>query len=142
MIGNCYVIVIFRTVWPTVRQTYNWYCIGNKIFNPIPHCHKVHFFTNQEAQLCLLLVLRHVLLPHLFHTSKFPYRSHLYVCAIQIEAFCLKSFLGVCDSKETLTFISKFSMEAFLEINYELGFQRRAHLFITCSEKTKSLKKN
>ena len=64
--------------------------VGNKIFNPIPDRHKVHFFTNQEAQLCLLLVLQHVLLPHLFHTPKFPEGSHLYVGAIQIEMFCLK----------------------------------------------------
>ena len=53
--------------------------VGNKIFNPIPHRHKVHFFTNQEGQLCLLLMLWHVFLPHLFHTPKFPYGSHLKV---------------------------------------------------------------
>ena len=49
------------------------------------------FFTNQESQLCLLLGLQQVLLPPLFHTPKFPYGSHLYVDAIQIETFCLKS---------------------------------------------------
>ena len=141
MIGNCNVIVIFRTMWPTVRQTYNWYCSRcNKIFNPIPHCHEVHFFTNQEAQPYLLLVLRHVLLHHLFHTPKFPYGSHLYVGAIQIETFCLKSlengqggrntFSGFCDPNETLIFMSKLSIEAFLEINYELVFQRKeGHIF-------------
>ena len=55
--------------------------------------------------------------------------------AIQIETFGLKSlekwtegkntFLGFCDSNETLIFMSKSSMEAFLEINYELVFQRK-----------------
>ena len=29
--------------------------------------------------------------PQLFHTPKFSYGSHLYVGAIQIETFCLKS---------------------------------------------------
>ena len=37
--------------------------VGNQIFYPIPHRHKVYFFTNQEAQLCLLLMLQHVLFP-------------------------------------------------------------------------------
>ena len=35
------------------------------------------------------------------------------------------TFLGFCDSNETLIFMSKFSMEAFIEINYELVFQRK-----------------
>ena len=98
------------------------------------------FFTNQEAQLCLLLVLRHVLLPHIFHTPKFSYGSHLYVGVIQIETFCLKSlkngwrgrntFFEFCDLNETLIFMSKFSMEGFLEIYYELVFQRKeGHIF-------------
>ena len=40
------------------------------------------------------------------------------------------TFLGFCDSNETLIFMSKFSMEAFLEINYELVFQRKeGHIF-------------
>ena len=38
--------------------------------------------------------------------------------------------------------MSNFCMEAFLEINYELVFQRKeGHLFITCPKKTDSLKK-
>ena len=84
--------------------------------------------------------------PHLFHTPKFPYRSHLYVGAIQIETFCLKSLekwtegkkhlFGFCDSNETLFYMSKFSMEAFLEINYELIFQRKeGNIFYSISQK-------
>jgi hypothetical protein len=39
-------------------------------------------------------------------------------------------FLGFCDSNKTLTVMSKFSMEAFREINYELVFQRKeGHIF-------------
>ena len=34
-------------------------------------------------------------------------------------------FLGFCDSNETLIFMSKFSMKVFLEINYELVFERK-----------------
>ena len=78
--------------------------------------------------------------PHLFRTPKFPYRSHLYVGVVQIEIFCHKSlekltegrntFLGFCDLNETLVFMSKFSMEAYLEINYELVFQiKEVHIF-------------
>jgi hypothetical protein len=33
--------------------------------------------------------------------------------------------LGFCESNETSIFMSKFSMEAFLKINYELVFQRK-----------------
>ena len=41
------------------------------------------------------------------------------------------TFLGFCDSNETLIFMTKFSMEAFLEINYELDFQRKeGHIFL------------
>ena len=40
------------------------------------------------------------------------------------------TFLGFCDLNETLIFMSKFSMEAFLEINYEFVFQRKeGHIF-------------
>ena len=40
------------------------------------------------------------------------------------------TFSGFCDSNETLIFMSKFNMEAFLEINYELVFQREeGHIF-------------
>ena len=39
-------------------------------------------------------------------------------------------FFGFCDSNKTLIFLSKFSMEACLEIKYELGFQRKeGHIF-------------
>ena len=34
-------------------------------------------------------------------------------------------FLGFCDSNETLIFMSKFRVEAFLEIDYALVFQRK-----------------
>ena len=38
--------------------------------------------------------------------------------------------MGFCDWNETLIFKSKFSQEAFLEINYELVFQRKeGHIF-------------
>ena len=60
------------------------------------------FFTNQEAQLCLLLVLRYVLLPHLFISPKFPYGSHLYVGAVQIETFCFKSLEKLTEGKKHL----------------------------------------
>ena len=33
------------------------------------------------------------------------------------------TFLGLCDSNKTLIFMSKFSMEAFLGINYEIVLQ-------------------
>ena len=33
--------------------------------------------------------------------------------------------MGLCDSNETLIFMSKFSFEAFLEISYEFVFQRK-----------------
>ena len=63
---------------------------------------------NIKKKLCLLLMLWNVLLPHLFHTPKFSYGSHLYVGVIQIETFCLKSFekLMILDSNETLIFMS------------------------------------
>ena len=39
-------------------------------------------------------------------------------------------FLVFCDLNETLIFMSKFSMESSLEINYELVFQRKeGHIF-------------
>ena len=39
-------------------------------------------------------------------------------------------FLEFCDSNETLVFMSKFSMEAFLGNNYDLDFQRKeGHIF-------------
>ena len=112
------------------------------------------FFTNQEGQLCLLLVLWHVLLPHLFHTQKFLYGSHLYVGVIQIEAFCLKSLEKLTEGKKHLFGIM------WLEKNFNLHVQiwhgslpknylwtcfpkkERAHLFISCPKKTKSFKEN
>ena len=50
----------------------------------------------------ILLVLRHILLPHLFHTPKFPYGSHLYLGVIQIETFCLKSLEKLTEGKKHL----------------------------------------
>jgi hypothetical protein len=38
------------------------------------------------------------------------------------------TFLGFCDWNETLIFMSKFSIEAFLEINYELQ-RKEGHIF-------------
>ena len=70
-----------------------------------------HIVTNQEAQLCLLLVLQHVLLPHLFHTQKFPYESHLYVGVIQIETFCLKSLEKLMEGRNTfLDFVNPMKL--------------------------------
>ena len=41
-----------------------------------------------------------------------------------------KTFFGFCDWNETLIFMSKFSMEVFLKIYYELIFQRKeGHIF-------------
>ena len=51
--------------------------------------------------------------------------------------------MGFYDSNETLIFMSKFSMEAFLEINYELVFQRKeGHIFSYHPKKTKSCEEN
>ena len=52
--------------------------VGNKIFYPIPHHHTAFiFFTNQKAQLWLLLVHWYILLLHLYHTPKCPYESQV-----------------------------------------------------------------
>ena len=79
--------------------------VGNQIFYPTPHRQELHIFTHQEAQLCLLLVLQHVLLPHLFHTPTFLYGSHLYVGAIQIERFCFKSLEKWTEGKKHIFWI-------------------------------------
>ena len=46
-------------------------------------CHTFYYFTNQKAQLWLLLVLWYSLLPHIFHTQTFQYGPHLYVVAVK-----------------------------------------------------------
>ena len=101
-----FVIVIFRTVSRRQKQTYNCHSSFEEKKNyPIPHHHTFiwsNFVTNQEAQLWLLLVLWYVLLPHLFHTPKCPYGSHLYVGAIQIETFCLRSVEKWTEGKKHL----------------------------------------
>ena len=91
----------------------------NKIFDPIPDCHAFYFFTNQEAQLWLLLVFCYVLLSHFFDTPKCPYGSPLYLGAIQIF---FKVFVYL---NETLIFMSKLSLEAFLLMSYEWVVQRK-----------------
>ena len=77
----------------------------------------------------------------------------MYVGLIQIEIFCLKSleklmegrntFWGFCDSNEILIFMSKFRLEAFLEIIYGLVFQRKeGHTFsYNAPKRPKDLKK-
>ena len=80
-----YGIMIFQTMSPTRRRTYNCHHSLQKIFDPIPLRHALNFFTNQEAQLGFLLVLWYVLLPHPFHTQKCPYRSQLYVMQLKFK---------------------------------------------------------
>ena len=57
----------------------------------------------------------------------------IFMSKFSMEAFLEINYvlvLGFCDSNETLIFMPKFSMEAFLEINYVLVFQRKeGHIF-------------
>ena len=134
-------IVIFRSVSGGKDRTTTVIPSFKKIFEPLPHHHTFHFVTNQEAQLGLLLVLWYVLLPHLFHTPKCPYGSHLCVGAIQIETFIFYSlekgwrgrihFVTSCDLNGTFIFMSKFSMEACPPMKFELVVQRKEGLIFS-----------
>ena len=61
-----FVIVIFQTVSGGLTVIH----VSKKIFDPISLHHTFHFFTNQEDQLWLLLVLWYVLLPQPFEYTK------------------------------------------------------------------------
>ena len=98
-----FVIVIFRTVSRGLRQTYNCHSSFQKNIGPYSTSSHIHFVTNQEAQLWLLLVLWYVLLPHLFHTPKFPYGSHLYVGPFEIDTFCCESLEKWTEGKNHLS---------------------------------------